>query len=89
MPSFEWVSNGASLPQLKINFPDGKGADFANLKHFKIAPAGRNEDPSMVDDCIYDGYLTKEKNVYITLTGGCAFSSSFEVNHFHISKQEY
>ena len=64
---------------LKINFPDGKESDFANLKHFDIIPAGRNEDPSKVDSCIYDGYLTNEKNVYVTVTGGCAYSKSFEV----------
>ena len=79
LPSFEWVSNGAALPLLKINFPDGKGSDFANLRHFEIIPAGRNEDPAKVDNCIYDGYLTNEKNVYVTLTGGCAHSKSFEV----------
>ena len=85
LPSFEWVSNGAALPLLKINFPDGKSSDLANLKHFAIAPAGRNEDSAKVDNCIYDGYLTNEKNVYITLTGGCAHSKSFEV-HEHSKK---
>ena len=77
--------HSGALPLLKITFPDGKEDDFAVLKHFDIIPVGRNEDPATKDNCIYDGYLTNEKNVYVTLTGGCAYSDSFEVVLLQIS----
>jgi hypothetical protein len=32
------------------------------------------------DDCIYHGYLQQEPKVYVTMTGGCPFEDSFEVN---------
>ena len=83
LPSFEWVSHdnhSSTIPLLKIRFPDGQDDDFAILKHFNVIPVGRNEDPLTVDTCIYDGYFANEKDVYVTLTGGCAFSKSFEVN---------
>jgi hypothetical protein len=80
LPSFEWVDDASSaLPLLKITFPDGNEDDFAVLKHFDIIPTGRNEDPATVDNCIYDGYLTNENNVYVTLTGGCVCSKTFDV----------
>ena len=72
-------TGSSELPALKINFNDGGEPDVAVLSRFDVAPAGRNEDPSMVDSCIYDGFLTNEDKVYVTLTGGCAGSSSFEV----------
>ena len=80
LPSFEWADDhSGALPLLKITFPDGKEDDFAVLKHFDIIPVGRNQDPAKKDNCIYDGYLTNEKEVYVTLTGGCAYSDSFDV----------
>jgi len=86
LPSFKWVSDGSSaLPLLKITFPDGNEDDFAVLKHFDIIPTGRNEDPATVNNCIYDGYLTNEKDVYVTLTGGCAYSETFDVSPYFTS----
>jgi hypothetical protein len=35
---------------------------------------------SDVDPCIFEGWLQNESNVYVTLTGGCPYEDSFEVN---------
>jgi hypothetical protein len=31
-------------------------------------------------DCILEGFLKGESDVFVTLTGGCPFSKSFEVS---------
>jgi hypothetical protein len=31
-------------------------------------------------DCILEGFLRDESDVFVTLTGGCPFSNSFEVS---------
>ena len=82
-------TGSSELPALKINFNDGGEPDVAVLSRFDIVPAGRNEDPSMVDSCIYDGFLINEDKVYVTLTGGCAGSSSFEVGRCFFAKYVY
>jgi hypothetical protein len=30
-------------------------------------------------NCIFDGFLQRESQVYVTITGGCSFHNSFEV----------
>jgi hypothetical protein len=67
-------------PLLRISFPDGVEDDFAVLRPYNPIPFGRNEPASSRSKCIYDGYLTNEENVYVTVTGGCAGSKSFRVS---------
>jgi hypothetical protein len=66
------------VPHLKITFPDGDEDDFAVLRRFNPIPQGRTERADDIDDCIFHGYLLKEKDVYITVTG-CPQSNNFEV----------
>ena len=64
---------------LKITYPDGN-VDFALLKEYNPIPSGVNERLEDVDQCIYNGYLQEESNVYITLVG-CANTYNFQVIH--------
>ena len=41
-------------------------------------PVGADERAEEVDNCIYDGYLMNEKDVYVTMAG-CANSDNFQV----------
>ena len=86
LPAFSWVHDSVedkqAVPLLRITFPDGAEDDFAVLRNFNLIPVGRNERAEQVDNCIYDGHLTNEENVYVTVTGGCAGSKTFEVSHF-------
>ena len=79
MPSFSWekVNSRQHYPMLKISFPDGS-EDFAVLNTFNPIPLGDGEREEDVDNCIYEGYLMNEKDVYITMTG-CASSDNFQV----------
>ena len=80
LPSFSWEkisSRQTSLPALKITFPDGS-EDYAIVQRFNPIPQGRDEREEDIDQCIFDGYLINEKEVYVVMTG-CPNSDSFEV----------
>ena len=80
LPIFTWQNDPlATVPLLKISFPDGSKDDFAVLRTYNPVPLGPTERAEDVDSCIYDGYLQDEKDVYVTLTG-CANSHNFQVN---------
>jgi len=82
LPSFSWHSSERStdgIPNLVINFPDGISHDVVLLK--KMFPELESSRDSG-DDCIYHGYLQHESGVYVTMTGGCPFEDTFEVNHY-------
>ena len=79
VPSFSWHRSAKSadgIPNLLINFPDGSQDEVVLKKMFPDLVSSRDNG----DDCIYDGYLQKESGVYVTMTGGCPFEDSFEVN---------
>jgi hypothetical protein len=73
------------VPILRIVFNDGRPDDSALLKQFNPIPKGSNEDEESIDRCIFEGFLKNEEKVYVTLTGGCPFENSFEVNCFILS----
>jgi hypothetical protein len=62
---------------LKVTFQDGQ-EDIAVLKRYNPIPVGPNEREENVDQCIFDGYLADEKDVYVTVTG-CPLSGNFDV----------
>lgn len=76
IPEFSWL-RVQPQPLLKITFPDGF-EDTAVLKRFNPIPAGPNERAEDVDPCIFDGYLSHEDDVYVTVTG-CPSSGNFDV----------
>ena len=80
LPSFSWEKANARqfYPLLRIAFPDGS-EDYAVLNAFNPIPLGRDEREEDVDNCIYDGHLLNEKDVYVTMAG-CADSNTFQVN---------
>jgi hypothetical protein len=43
-----------------------------------------DESDQDIHNCIFEGFLEKEAGVYVTVTGGCPFSNSFEVSIFLI-----
>jgi len=75
IPKFTWIH--APEPVLKITYPGGD-YDVAILKQYNPIPLQPNERLEDVDACIYDGYLAKEEDVYVTVTG-CAHSDTFDV----------
>ena len=79
-PAFTWVGESAfdQIPHLKITFPDGEEDDVAVLMRYNPIPLAPHERSEDLDSCIFHGYLEKEKNVYITVTG-CPFSNTFQV----------
>jgi hypothetical protein len=79
-PSFTWLNEKSpfGVPLLKIKFQDGGTDDFALLRKFNPIPMGPMERSDSVDDCIYNGFLSKEKDVHATVTG-CAMSNNFQV----------
>ena len=87
LPSFSWErvsSRQTSLPSLKITLPNGM-EDYAILQRYNPIPQGHDELEEDIDQCIFDGYLLNEKDVYVTMVG-CLNSDSFEVNHFKIDR---
>ena len=80
-PAFTWSnieSSADGIPILTVHFPDG-GFDAALLKRFNPIPKRSHEDERNIDGCIFEGFLRKESDVYVTITGGCPFSDNFEV----------
>ena len=79
LPSFSWekANTRQYYPLLKISFPDGS-EDFAVLKSYNPIPVGRDEREEDVDNCIYNGYLMNEQDVYVTMAG-CVDSNTFQV----------
>ena len=86
--NFKGLSVGSNLPQftllrahpqplLKVTFPDGQ-EDVAVLKRYNPIAVGPNEREEDVDQCIFDGYLSEEKDVYVTVTG-CPSTGNFDV----------
>jgi hypothetical protein len=85
-PSFTWSedeTSGDGIPFLIVNFPEGE-IDAAILKRFNPIPMRPDESDQDIDNCIFEGFLEKESSVYVTVTGGCPFSNSFEVTVFCI-----
>jgi len=83
VPTFTWLEKGFSpsgVPLLSIDFHDGKPADVALLKHYNPIPKQVNEREENIDKCIFNGHLRDESKVYVTLTGGCPFDSTFDVS---------
>ena len=64
---------------MAIHFHDGQPDDIALLKYDNPIPKGADEDEDSIDKCIFGGYLLRESDVYVTLTGGCPFEDTFEV----------
>ena len=79
-PTFTWVGDLASeqVPLLKITFPEGEEEDVAILMRFNPIPLAPHERSEDLDSCIFHGYMEKEKDVYVTVTG-CPFSNTFQV----------
>jgi len=75
VPTFSWLQK--PLTVLHITYPNGL-TDFAVLKSFNPIPAQSFERQEDIDSCIFDGYLTNEKDVYVTVTG-CAHTDTFNV----------
>jgi len=80
-PTFTWLQDSFSphgIPHLEVDFHDGQDADVVNLKKFN--PFVRQaEEKGNIDGCIFTGYLRNESDVYVTLTGGCPFSKTFDI----------
>jgi hypothetical protein len=74
-PTFSWIQKPE--PVLAITYPNGL-SDVAVLKNYNPIPVQSNERQEDIDTCIYDGYLSNEIDVYVTLTG-CAHTDTFNV----------
>jgi hypothetical protein len=72
----------SGIPFLRISYPDFGNDDFAVLKYFNPIPLTAGETVDEIEDCIFNGFLRDEANVYVTLTGGCPGSYTFEVSNF-------
>ena len=86
VPTFSWQEEPeppTSLPLLRIDYPDGIHHDFAVLKRFNPFPKTDRELEEDIDNCIFNGHLLYEKDVYVALTGGCPYDDHFEVFHFN------
>ena len=83
LPSFSWQIDESpfGVPLLRIKFQDGGDDDFALLRKFNPIPIGPTERSESVDDCIYNGFLSKEEDVHVTVTG-CAMSDNYQVIFF-------
>ena len=80
LPLLSWErisSRQTALPSIKITFPDGS-EDYAVLQRYNPIPQGRDEREQDIDQCIFDGYLLNEKDVYVTVTG-CPNTDNFGV----------
>ena len=64
---------------MKIDFKDSQEADLAILRRFNPIPAGPAERSEDIDNCIYHGFLEKEKGVHVTVTG-CAYTDNLQVS---------
>ena len=81
LPTFSWHDGPPhQQPHLRISFPDGDKDDFAILREFNPIPLGPTERAEDVDNCIYDGYLQDEKDVYVVVTG-CINTDTFQVGN--------
>ena len=67
------------MAQLGINFNDGKPDDVAILERYNPIPRQPGERDEDIDQCIFKGVLLHERNVLVSLTGGCPFEDTFEV----------
>jgi len=83
VPTFSWLQK--PVPVLQITYPNGL-SDSVILKSFNPIPAQSFERQEDIDTCIYDGYLTTEKDVYVTVTG-CAHTDTFNVSKYYIVEQ--
>ena len=72
---------------MRIKFQDGGDDDFALLRKFNPIPIGPTERSESVDDCIYNGFLSKEEDVHVTVTG-CAMSDNYQVIFFSVFQLE-
>jgi len=63
-----------------VTYPSGL-SDIAVLKNYSPIPVQSFERQEDVDTCIYDGYLSNENDVYVTLTG-CAHTNTFNASTF-------
>ena len=68
------------MVQLGINFNDGKPDDVAILEKYNPIPRQPGERDEDIDQCIFKGVLLHERNVLVSLTGGCPFEDTFEVS---------
>jgi len=76
IPTFSWLQKPE--PVLMVTYPNGL-SDIAVLRNYNPIPVQSTERQEDVDTCIYDGYLSNEKDVYVTLTG-CAHTNTFDVS---------
>ena len=74
------MTTAHGVPLLSVNFHDGKANDVAILKQFNPIAKQVNESEDNIDKCIFNGFLRDDPKVYVTLTGGCPFDSSFDVS---------
>ena len=86
MPVFSWDPFQVSpdgIHLLNIDFRDGKKSDNILLTRYNPIPLGEFETEADVDQCIFNGHLKSDSEAYATLTGGCPFQDSFEVNKYY------
>jgi hypothetical protein len=77
IPSFSWSTSKKSpsgIPLLNIMIPN----EDPDVALFSYSSLSDHENSNT--DCILEGYLRDESDVFVTLTGGCPFSNSFEVS---------
>jgi len=67
-------------PVLRITFPDGLEDEFVELNYNNPIPQSHLERAEDVDPCLFDGYLSNEKDVYVTVTG-CPETGTFNVSN--------
>jgi len=85
---FNFKVSSDGVPLLVIDFHDGKPYDVAELKQFNPIPRMKHEAEESIDNCIFQGRLRDEPKVFVTLTGGCPFDTSFEVYEKRIKKRK-
>lgn len=74
LPTFSWDEKGVSnsgVPLLQIQFPDGV-RDVAELNRVSS------------ESCIFNGYLRNEPSSYVAMSGGCPFTSTFEIQFYSV-----
>ena len=82
LPNFKWLRklSPGGVPLLRVHFPDGQPDDDVIFSQTDPIIATQVQETKN-DNCIYGGYFAHESTVFVTMTGGCAPSKTFEVKN--------
>jgi hypothetical protein len=86
LPIFAWSTSKKSpsgIPLLNIIIPN-EDPDAAILNFSSLS-----DHENSNSNCILEGHLRDDSDVFVTLTGGCPFSMTFEVSRLLVLNRYY